>query len=143
MIRSKRIFIDTSAWIEIILKGEIYHRQVADYFLAANKKGAKFFTCDYVLDEAWTRLITNHSFLSAKFLREKVDMAEKNHHLMVFYSDHNLFDKTWIFFDKYKEHKLSFTDSIIAALMKDFKIDEILTLDKGFKKVGFNVRPLL
>lgn len=69
---TSRIFIDTSAWIEIILKNEIYHKQMAGYFLTANKKGAKFFTCDYVLDEAWTRLITNHSFLSAKFLREKV-----------------------------------------------------------------------
>ena len=65
MIKPKRIFIDTSAWIELILKGEMYHRQVTDYFLAADKSGAKFYTGDYEVYEAWTRLITNHSFSSS------------------------------------------------------------------------------
>jgi len=73
----KRVFIDTSAWIDFTLKGEKYHREISEYLISEVKKGSKFFTSDYVLDETFTRLITGQSFASAKVLKNKVRKLEK------------------------------------------------------------------
>lgn len=141
MTNSKRIFIDTSGWIELILKGELHHKAVVTYFTQEQRHDSKFFTNDYVLDEAWTRLITQQSFSSAQALREKTSQAQKNRQLAILWTDETLFNRAWDNFEKYREHKLSFTDAVIATLVKDFKIDEILTLDQDFSKIGFSVKP--
>ncbi len=143
MTNPKRIFIDTSAWIEYVLTGENYHEAINDYIFSETKEGSKFFTSDYVLDEAFTRFSTSQSFQIANKFRNKVHEAEKQDNLLVLWMDEVLFNKTWNFFEKFSEHKLSFTDATIVALVHDLKIDEILTLDKGFKKVGLTTRPLL
>jgi predicted nucleic acid-binding protein len=140
---SKRIFVDTSAWIEIILKGEKFSKKVADYFVSQLEVGSKFFTNDYVLDEAWTRLITQQSFSSAKALRIKTKQAEKLGKLAVIWTDEVLFNRAWETFAKFSDRKLSFTDSVIMTMVRDFRIDEIMTLDQGFKKAGLIIRPIL
>ena len=137
----KRIFIDTSGWIELILSGEKFHKEVTAYFTDELKKGSNLFTSDYVLDESFTRLLTNQSFHSAKTLREKTREAQKAGHLLIFWMDEVLFDKTWDFFEKFNDQNMSFTDASIAALMRNFKLDEILTLDQGFRNIGFTVKP--
>lgn len=137
----KRIFIDTSGWVELILKGERFHREVADYFTAEVEQGSKLFTSDYVLDEAFTRLATNQNFHFAQQLRKKVEEAERVQALLVLWTEETLFEKAWKVFEKYQEHGLSFTDATIATLVWDLKINEILTLDQGFTKVRLTVKP--
>lgn len=137
-----RVFIDTSGWIELILKGEVYHQPVLKYFHQELKAGSKLFTNDYVLVESWTRLITNQSFRSAKRLRQKTLEAQKQKQLLILHTDEILFQHAWSNFQKFREHRLSFTDAVIYTVVKELKIDEILSLDQGFKKVGLTVRPL-
>ncbi|EKD62519.1 MAG: hypothetical protein ACD_52C00138G0002 [uncultured bacterium] len=139
----KRVFIDTSAWIDFTLKGEKYHREISEYLISEVKKGSKFFTSDYVLDETFTRLITGQSFASAKVLKNKVRKLEKEKQLLVLWTDEVFFNKAWEYFEKFSEHKLSFTDATIYTFAKDLKINEILTLDRGFEKVGLTVQPKL
>lgn len=143
MINAKRIFVDTSGWIELVLRGELRHKQVVDYFEKEVRAGSKFFTNDYVLDEAWTRLITKQSFSSANLLRDKTSDAQRNRQLAILWTDETLFNKAWQNFRKFREHRFSFTDAVIATIVKDLKIDEILTLDGGFKKIGLVVKPLI
>ena len=126
-----------------MLQKEIHHETVAEYFLAELDQGSKFFTNDYVLDEAWTRLITQQGLNAAKKLKSKAKQAEKQRQLLILWTDETLFDRAWKNFVKFAEHKLSFTDAVIATVVKDLKIDEILTLDQGFKKVGLVVKPQL
>lgn len=143
MTRPKRVFVDTSGWIELLLKGELHHKKVVGYFTKELETGSSFFTNDYVLDEAWTRLATSQSFSSAKALRDKTAEAQKNRQLAILWTDETLFNRAWQTFAKFREHKLSFTDAVIATIAKDLKIDQILTLDEGFKKIGFVIRPLI
>lgn len=138
-----KIFIDTSAWIEFVLKKEKYHKQVFDLLLSEVRKGSKFFTSDYVLDETFTRLLTNQSFWSAKSFRSRIEDLETEQQIIVIWTDKVLFNKAWVNFEKFRQHKLSFTDSVIVTVVKDLKIDEILTLDHGFKKIGLAVKPMI
>lgn len=143
MTDPKRIFVDTSAWIEHLLQKEIHHRRIYDYFIKEARLGSKFFTSDYVLDETYTRLLTNQSLQDAKNFRKYVKEAEVQRNLLVLFTDEVIFNKAWFFFEKFSEHGLSFTDATIYTFVKDLKIDEILTLDQGFKKVGVAVKPNL
>ncbi|MFV1916929.1 MAG: type II toxin-antitoxin system VapC family toxin [Patescibacteria group bacterium] len=143
MDKPKRIFVDSSAWIGFTLKKEKYHKEVFDYLITEVKRGAKFFTSDYVLDETFTRLITGQSFRSAKVLKRKVKTLEREKQLLVLWTNEVIFNKSWKYFEKFSEHKLSFTDATIYTFVKDLKIDEVLTLDEGFKKVGLTVKPTI
>ena len=143
MIEPKRIFVDTSAWIEHLLKKEFYHKKVFDYLTQEAHAGSKFFTSDYVLDETYTRLLTNQGIKDARNFRKYIRRAEKQGNLLVFFTEEVLFNKAWQFFEKFKEHKLSFTNATIYTFVKDLKIDEVLTLDRGFKKVGLTIKPTI
>lgn len=143
MDKPKRIFVDSSAWIDFTLKKEKYHKEVFDYLITEVKKGARFFTSDYVLDETFTRLITGQSFRSAKVLKRKVKTLEREKQLLVLWTNEVIFNKSWKYFEKFSEHKLSFTDATIYTFVKDLKINEVLTLDEGFKKVGLTVKPTI
>lgn len=143
MTDANRIFIDTSAWIEFILKKEKYHKLVFDFLISEVRKGSKVFTSDYVLNETFTRLLTNQSFWLVKSFRSKIEELEAEQQIIVLWTDEVLFNKAWANFEKFREHKLSFTDAVIATIVKDLKIDEVLTLDGGFKKIGLVVKPLI
>jgi len=143
MDEPKRIFIDTSAWIDFTLANETFHKPIFDYLIAEVKKGSKFFTSDYVLDETFTRLLTGQSFKSAKIFRDKIKALVKERQLLILWTEEVRFDKSWALFEKFKEHLLSFTDATVVSYMRDLKIDEILTLDKGFRKVGLTTKPAL
>lgn len=139
----KRIFIDSSAWIEFVLAKEKHHKKIVDYVISEVKKRSKFFTSDYVLDETFTRLITDQGFHTVKTLKEKVKVLEKERQLLVLWTDEVFFNKAWTLFTKFSEHRLSFTDATIITYTQDLKIDEILTLDTDFKKVGLATKPIL
>lgn len=143
MTDPKRIFIDSSAWIEFVLAKEKYHKKIVDYVISEVKKRSKFFTSDYVLDESFTRLITDQGFHTVKTLKEKVKVLEKERQLLVLWTDEVFFNKAWAVFSKFSEHRLSFTDASIITYVQDLKIDEILTLDTDFKKVGLVTKPIL
>lgn len=143
MTNPKRIFIDTSAWIELILRGERYHKEVSTYFLDSLKEGAKFITSDYVLDESWTRLITIQSLTSARALRDKTLGAQRQGQLLIMWTSETLFQKAWKTFLKYAEHTFSFTDATILTIVQELNINEVLTLDQGFKKVRVVTKPIL
>lgn len=127
----------------MLLTGERYHKETSAYFLKHSKTGSTFFTNDYVLDEAWTRLITQQSVTAAKVLKAKIEEAERHGNLTVFWTDDALFEQSWKTFLKFSEHRFSFTDAVIMTVVRAFRIDEILTLDQGFKKAGFTSRPML
>ena len=142
-LRHKRIFIDSSAWIAYMLKGEPNHQAVFDYLTGEIRLKSKLFTSDYVLDETFTRLLNTQGITTVKKFKTHLSLTEKQGQLLVFWTDETLFTRSWPLFQKFAEHKLSFTDVTIFTLAKDFKLDEVLSLDQGFKKVGLTVRPLL
>ena len=143
MISPKKIFLDTTAWVEFILKKERYHQEIYNYLSRETKSASHFFTSDYVLDETYTRLLTNQSISSTKIFKNLIYKSEQIKELVILFTDKSIFEKSWVYFEKFSEHKLSFTDATIYTFVKDLKIDEVLSLDQGFKKIGLKVKPNL
>ncbi|OGM23727.1 hypothetical protein A3D00_00805 [Candidatus Woesebacteria bacterium RIFCSPHIGHO2_02_FULL_38_9] len=141
MTDHKKIFIDTSAWVELWFINEIHTKEIQELIKSETKLGSIFLTSDYVLDETFTRLITAKSFQNAKRFYNKIIETQNTGNLTILWTDKRLFSEAWEWFEKFSEHKLSFTDATIYTFVKNLKIDEVLTLDQGFKKVGLVVKP--
>ena len=130
-----KIFIDTSAFMALILKDESYHQKVADQYEAYKKRRAQLITSDYILDELYTRCVYRAGSFGAKRAIDLIQETVSHDELTVLDVDSHVFKKAQDIFLKFSDHKLSFTDATSCILYKDFALDEIFTLDGDFKKV--------
>lgn len=139
----KKIFVDTSAWINFLLEGEPGHREAGAYMEKEIKKGAKLLTSNLVLVETATRLLYDHSLRVAQAFRRQVEEAEKQRRLAVLWVDEPVLHEAWEVFEKFAEHKLSLTDATSVVLMKRMKLSVIFAFDDDFRKVGLRMEPIL
>ena len=78
----------------------------------------------------------NFGKIELKKVVAQINKVVKNNELKMLDVDEVLFNKSAETMTKFAEHKLSFVDASIYNLVKDYKLDEVFTLDSDFKKVG-------
>ena len=131
-----RIFLDTGVFIALFVDKDIYHEKVLEKHTSYSQKRCLFLTSTYVLDELYTRLVYDWGISMVKTKMSKLNKAINDGELRLLDVDKAVFEKAQGVFLKFAEHKLSFTDATSYVLCRDFEIDEIFTLDRGFKKIG-------
>ncbi|OGD85378.1 hypothetical protein A2164_04390 [Candidatus Curtissbacteria bacterium RBG_13_35_7] len=129
-----KVFIDTSAFVALFIDKETYHEKIASKYYEYRQQRAIFFTSYYILDELFTRL-SYYKIVDINKHIQKLKDAFNANELTVLQIDEALFEKSIEVFIKYAEHKISFTDATTYMLFKNYKLDEIFTLDKDFKKI--------
>jgi len=132
-----KVFLDTSAFVALLVKNEIDHEKVANKYLDYRQERALLITSDYILDELFTRL--RFYKIDLKRYIEKLKSSIDKDEIAVLRIDENLFDKSIQIFLKFSDHKISFTDATTYVLYKNFSLDEIFTLDNDFKKMRVNI----
>ncbi|MBI4008783.1 type II toxin-antitoxin system VapC family toxin [Candidatus Roizmanbacteria bacterium] len=130
-----RVFIDTSAFISYFRKDATYHSEVSEKLDLYQKTKTRLFTSDYVLDELFTWFVSRYHRSLVEKIFVYLQRAEIEGEIKVLFIDRHVFKKTQALFLKFSEHKISFTDAVSYVLYKDFKMDEIFTLDRDFKKL--------
>lgn len=118
-----------------ILKRESLHNDVATKYKNYKQARAQFITSTYVLDELFTRCLYRAGSYGAKTAVDLINEAISRSELVILEVDSQIFKKAEAIFLKFSEHKISFTDATTFVLYKDFKLDEIFTLDRDFKKM--------
>ncbi len=136
-----KVFIDTSVFISLSVKKDINYQRVKKKYQEYKQQRALFLTSDYILDELYTRLIYDFNEKVCKDRVKKLTLAEKNGEINVLRINEVLFDKALKVFLKFSEHKISFTDASTYVCVKEYKLDEIFTLDSDFKKLRLKVSP--
>lgn len=131
-----KVFIDTSAFVALLVDNELDHEKVARKYYDYRQNRAILFTSDYILDELFTRLLYFKIDIRRyiKKLKESISKGE----ITILRIDDALFEKALEGFLKFSEHKISFTDATSYTLLKNYSLDEIFTLDNDFKKIGLN-----
>ncbi|OGK10304.1 hypothetical protein A2767_02945 [Candidatus Roizmanbacteria bacterium RIFCSPHIGHO2_01_FULL_35_10] len=130
-----RVFIDTSAYFALFSKDDSNNDRVTKKLQFYKEIESKLFTSEFVLDELFTLLLKRYAKYIVKQAMEYFYEAETLGQIKIINIDRHLFRKTYDFFLKFSEHKISFTDAVSYVLCKDFKMDEIFTLDSDFKKL--------
>lgn len=128
-----KVFIDTSAFVALLVENETDHKRVAKKYLDYRQHRAIFLTSDYVLDELFTRLL--YYKLDLRICIEKLRDSIAKNEIVVLRIGDGLFEKALDIFLKFSDHKISFTDATSFCLYKDFALDEIFTLDSDFKRI--------
>lgn len=130
-----RIFVDTSAFMALILKEESYHSKVVEQYKTYKQARAQLITSTYVLDELFTRCLYRAGSHGAKLAISLIRDIIASGELTVLEVDSQVFQKSEDIFLKFSDHRISFTDATSYVLYKDFNLDEIFTLDSDFKKM--------
>lgn len=132
------IFIDTSAFIALYLKGDSFHPQAIEFLKEVQRK-TTFLTSNFILDEVYTFLRANKgkkvAVDFAEFLAQNAEVVKLRR---ISLEDEK---EAFGYFKKYDFSGLSFTDCTSFALMKRLEIKEVFTFDQHFSKAGFKILP--
>src|SRR3989344_5838122 len=132
-----KVFIDTSAFVALLVDKETDHKKVAKKYHDYRQKRVILFTSDYILDELFTRLLYYQQVDIKKYIQKLKEFYFKGKKT-VLRIDEALFEKGFEVFFKFSDHKVSFTDATSYVLLRDFSLDEIFTMDDDFKKMRLN-----
>jgi uncharacterized protein len=132
-----KVFIDTSAFVALLVENEETHVKVSKKYQTYRQQRVVFFTSYYILDELFTRLL----YYKTADIKKCIGILQKSvaaNELTILNVNEKDFEKSISLFLKFSDQNLSFTDVTTYFLYKEFKIDEIFTLDSDFKKVRLN-----
>lgn len=132
------IFIDTSAFIALYLKGDEFHKRATSFLDTIDKKNV-FLTSNYILDEVYTFLRASKGKETAISFAEFLAQNSQ----IVILKRISLEDekKAFELFRKLDLPRLSFTDCTSFALMKRLETKEAFSFDEHFAKAGFKMVP--
>lgn len=132
------IFIDTSAFIALYLKGDEFHERAVS-FLEKTDKNNIFLTSNYILDEVYTFLRASKGKETAVFFAEFLAQNSQIVILkrIILEDEKKAFD----LFKKLDLPHLSFTDCTSFALMKRLEAKKAFSFDEHFAKAGFEMIP--
>lgn len=134
-----KIFIDTSAFVSLFVTSESTHDEVAAQYQKYKTNRDQFLTSDYILDELFTRILSQYGAYKLKEIVGIIESAEKDQDIQMLMIDSVIFSTAKNDMIRYSEHKLSFTDCTTVVLFKELNLDEIFTLDSDFKKLRLPV----
>jgi predicted nucleic acid-binding protein len=132
------IYIDTGAFLARHLSKDQYHHQANTFWDFIQKKNEKCVTSNFVLDETFTLLGRRAGYSFAAQRARNIYASESLDILRPSRED----ELAAIgFFEKYSDHRLSFTDCVSFVLMKIKKIKRVFTFDHHFHLAGFQIYP--
>ncbi|MGD8212580.1 MAG: PIN domain-containing protein [Desulfobacterales bacterium] len=132
------IYIDTGAFLARHLSRDQYHGQANSFWNSIKKKGEACTTSNFVLDETFTLLGRRAGY---DFAAQRARNIYASEWLKILRSEKNDELRAIDYFEKYSDHRLSFTDCISIALMQRKKIKRVFTFDHHFLIFGFNKYP--
>ena len=132
------IYIDTGAFLARHLVKDQYHYQAKDYWGVIQKRKESCATSNFVLDETFT-LMGRRAGYSFAAQRARNIYASESLQILRPTKEEEL--KAIDLFEKYSDHRLSFTDCISFILMQTKKIKRVFTFDRHFQFLGFQTFP--
>ena len=134
----KEMFVDTAGWIAAAdsrdVKGSAV-REARDTWLSS---GGLLTTTDYVIDETLTTIRSRLGLDAAEAWWVQIDGSSR---LRIESIDEMRRERARILFFGYRDKQFSFTDCCSFVLMRELRIQRVLTLDHHFRQMGFEVVP--
>lgn len=134
-----KVFVDTSAFISLLVKQDAHHELVVRKHKEYMKRRAIFLTSDYILDELYTHLVYDLPKNKVSEIAAKFDQKIHAKDIRLLPIDETVFSQAKEALLRFCEHKISFTDCTSYVLVKKLALDEVFTLDSDFKKLNLAV----
>lgn len=132
---TRRIFIDTSAWVALVRAADDKHEKARDIVNEAIVAKARLYVTNFVIAEIHAFLVSRASIpIATRFLMET---SQTTFNIVRVTPDDEETSKRIIL--KFSDKDFSFTDGTSFAVMDRLKIDTAFTFDRHFSQYGFNV----
>ena len=132
------VFMDTAGFLALWDAADEHHGRALRLQGELVRKGRRFLTTDYIVDETVTLLLMRHSHAAAADFLQTVTASESLH---LHWVTPDRFHAAAAFFARHDDKEWSFTDCVSFELMHDLKVQDCFTTDRHFRQAGFN--PLL
>ena len=129
------LFIDTGAFLARYLANDQHHLQATKLWDKIRRENHRLFTSNFVLDETFTLLGRWAGF---PFAADRARNIYQSDILAILRPDRDDELKALVFFEKYADQKVSFTDCISFTLMQRESIKHAFSFDQHFTLPGFN-----
>lgn len=134
----KMLFVDTAGWIAASDATDRTNVKVCaarDFWL---QEGGMLLTTDYVCNETLTILRFRLGLDAAEKWWTQVEGSSRLRFEAI---DLSRAERARSLFFRYRDKDFSFTDCTSFVVMKELRIREVLTLDKHFSQMGFDILP--
>ncbi len=131
----KKIFIDTGGLIAFVNQNEKRHLTAKKLLSEYQNKTSKLYTSDYVIDEFLTYLRCKQKVPVTQIVQclQLLELSE----IEIYGITKDLFGLALKLMAKYQDQYFSFTDCVSFAVMKELKINNVMTTDKHFEIFGY------
>lgn len=105
---------------------------------ATLEAGRILITTDFVVDETLTLIRFRLGLAAANAWWQQIDGSARLRWERV---ENHRFERARDLFFQYRDKDLSFTDCTSIAVMRELKLKSVITTDRHFRQVGFDVLP--
>lgn len=130
------LFIDTGAFLARYLSNDPYHSQAIERWDKMSREFHRLFTSNFVLDETFTLL---GRWAGAPFAAQRARNIYQSDVLTILRPDRDDELQALIYFEKYADQNVSFTDCISFTLMQREHIRQAFSFDQHFTLPGFEL----
>jgi uncharacterized protein len=134
------VFVDTAGWMACADRADPAHapcRAARDRMLEA---GRTLITTDFIIDETLTLIRFRLGLDAANTWWEQIEGSARLRWERV---ENDRFERARQLFFQYRDKDLSFTDCTSIAVMRELKLTTVITTDRHFRQVGFEVLPAM
>ena len=132
------VFMDTAGFLGLWDAADEHHAQALRLQDELARKGRRFLTTDYIIDETVTLLLVRHSHAAAADFLQTVTNSES---MQLLWITPDRFHAAAAFFARHADKEWSFTDCVSFGVMHELNLRDCFTTDQHFRQAGFN--PLL
>jgi predicted nucleic acid-binding protein len=134
----KALFVDTAGWMACADAADPAHRASSKARDAALEAGSMLVTTDYVVDESLTLIRRRLGLDAAETWWDQVERSARLHWEWVGVTRA---EKARRVFFRHRDKAYSFTDCTSFVVMQEMKLKHVLTTDRHFRQMGFQVLP--
>ena len=134
----KAVFVDTGGWMACADRADPGHSACTAARDATLEAGRTLITTDFVVDETLTLIRFRLGLAAAHAWWQQIDESARLRWERV---EHDRFEKARNLFFQYRDKGLSFTDCASIAVMRELKLTTVISTDRHFHQVGFEVLP--
>ena len=132
------IFVDTAGWMACADEGDPAHFLARHARDAALEQGNVLITTDYVVDETMTLVRMRLGLTAAKSWWEQLEGSSRLRWEWIGIERAARARKA---FFRHRDKTYSFTDCTSLVVMQELKLNTVLTTDRHFQQMGFQVLP--
>ena len=130
----EEIFVDTSAWIALADKDDVYHKKAAAVYPSLLKTQKNLITSNLIIAEAYIIILNELGHTPSLHFLERIKASPR---ILKIYSNEEIEAEAEGMLAKYSDQDFSYTDAVSFVIMKRQKIKRAFCFNKHFVIPGF------